>query len=180
MTDFADTAPSSPAAAPDLAPPTEPDTPQAGPSAPAAPRRIYHRKPKEKVQKTEGITSYTTAFVPGLYNVKNPAGDFLQKESNIEVRRQVILARRAKEKEEAEADKEKDEKGRVEGEGEATPNGVSEDVNGVEDAKEKDIKDPKEEEERRKEEQVSRHCIGVADMAAEPPEPHPYHPPWVA
>lgn len=144
-----DTAPSSPVPIPDPAPPTEPDTPQAGPSAPAAPRRIYHRKPKEKVQKTEGITSYTTAFVPGLYNVKNPAGDFLQKESNIEVRRQVILARRARDTSEKEAKEKENEANGVNGqEGEAEEG---------KEAKEevKEPKDAKEEEEKRKEEQVS-------------------------
>lgn len=155
------TAPSSPAP-PDPAHPTEADTPQAGPSAPTAPRRIYHRKPKEKVQKTDGITSYTTAFVPGLYNVKNPAGDFLQKESNIEVRRQVILARRAKEKEE----KEKEAADNNE------PNGVE--VNGED--KEAIPKDAKEEEEKRKEEQVSNSKRRAELTPAIPLKPYPHHP----
>lgn len=52
------------------------DQPAAGPSAPAAPRRVYNRKPKARrpgsilpadPQKSDGsIMSYTTAFVPGL------------------------------------------------------------------------------------------------------------------
>lgn len=77
--DIADTAPSSPTG-PD---PTviDADQPTAGPSAPAAPRRIYNRKPKSRrpgsiipgdaQQKSDGsIVSYTTAYVPGLYVVR--------------------------------------------------------------------------------------------------------------
>lgn len=37
--------------------------------------------------------AYTTAFVPGTYNVKIPAGDYLQKERNADVARQMSLDR---------------------------------------------------------------------------------------
>lgn len=75
--DNADTAPSSPTGTEPTEPtPIEVDQPAAGPSAPAAPRRIYNRKPKAKRQSikpaeaqskgNDSIISYTTAFVPGL------------------------------------------------------------------------------------------------------------------
>ncbi|KAK4688229.1 actin-related protein 8, partial [Tremellales sp. Uapishka_1] len=65
-------------------------TPSAGPSTAAvssAPRRQYTKK----VKKIDQLTSATLAFVPGLYHIKNPAGDFVQREYNIEVARQRSL-----------------------------------------------------------------------------------------
>lgn len=71
-----DTAPSSPpAGATESTPALETDTPLTGTGEKAAPRRNYARKPKvkqdalhqlTKQQKTDDITAYTTAFVPGL------------------------------------------------------------------------------------------------------------------
>ncbi|KAL7422269.1 Actin-like protein arp8 [Cryptotrichosporon argae] len=74
----------------------------AGPSSTPAtvPRKSYPRKPKPKA---ENLLAYTTAFVPGLYNMKNPAGDYVQKESNLEVARQVSQARAQAERAAAEA-----------------------------------------------------------------------------
>ncbi|BEI91665.1 uncharacterized protein CcaverHIS019_0404850 [Cutaneotrichosporon cavernicola] len=132
--DIADlTAPSSPA----------PEEPVAGPSAPAP------RKPTRKAKpKAEHTTAYTTAFVPSLFNIRNPVGDFLQKESNVEVRRQIVLARRKEQ--EAEKEKVKDDEAKGDGEGEANGNGNG---NGNEDGV---VLTAKEEEEKRKEEQQTR------------------------
>lgn len=51
-------------------------------------------------KKVEGLLAYTTAFVPGTYNVKIPAGDYLQKERNADVARQMSLDRAKREEEE--------------------------------------------------------------------------------
>jgi actin-related protein 8 len=51
------------------------------------------------------LIAYTTAFVPGLVNVKNPAGSFVQKEFQLNVWRQVTQNRLKLEKEAAEAEK---------------------------------------------------------------------------
>ncbi|WWC69531.1 uncharacterized protein I206_103473 [Kwoniella pini CBS 10737] len=84
------------------------ETPVAGPSstpaAAAAPKRTYTKKSKPKV---EGLMAYTSAFVPGTYNIKIPAGDYLQKERNVDVARQMSLARAKQEKAEIDAAKEK-------------------------------------------------------------------------
>ncbi|WWC61199.1 uncharacterized protein I303_103779 [Kwoniella dejecticola CBS 10117] len=83
------------------------ETPIAGPSttpAPAANKRIYTKKSKPKV---EGLMAYTSAFVPGTYNIKIPAGDYLQKERNLDVARQMSLARAKQEKADSEAEREK-------------------------------------------------------------------------
>lgn len=44
---------------------------------------------------------------PARYNIKNPAGDFAQKDSNVEVFRQVSLARKRAEKQAAEEARQK-------------------------------------------------------------------------
>ncbi|WWC90112.1 uncharacterized protein L201_005045 [Kwoniella dendrophila CBS 6074] len=89
------------------------ETPVAGPStstpAPAATagqlsKRAYTKKSKQKV---EGLMAYTSAFVPGMYNIKIPAGDYLQKERNIDVARQMSLAKLKKEKTDLEEEKQK-------------------------------------------------------------------------
>ncbi|CAK9786897.1 actin-like ATPase domain-containing protein [Cutaneotrichosporon oleaginosum] len=122
------TAPSSPV-------PEDAPAPVAGPSAPA---RKSGRKPKPKA---EHLTAHTTAFVPNLLNIRNPPGDFLQKESNVEVRRQVVLARR-KEREAVQAE-----------EAAHAANGAE--ANGG-DVKDEVVLTAKEEEEKRKEEQQAR------------------------
>ncbi|TYJ51189.1 hypothetical protein B9479_008256 [Cryptococcus floricola] len=69
------------------------------PIAPA-PKR-YQKKPKHK--KIDGLLSYATSFIPGTYNVKIPAGDYLQKETNVDVATQISVerAKRAQEEEKA-------------------------------------------------------------------------------
>ncbi|KAK8869874.1 hypothetical protein IAR55_000442 [Kwoniella newhampshirensis] len=74
------------------------NTPVAGPSTtpvPAPSRRIYTKKTKKK---TEGMMAYTAAFVPMGINIKIPAGDYLTKERNVDVARQLSLARSKQEK----------------------------------------------------------------------------------
>ena len=44
------------------------------------------------------------SFTQCSYNIKNPAGDFLQRDSNVEVIRQVSQAKAKREKLEAEAE----------------------------------------------------------------------------
>ncbi|WVQ78037.1 hypothetical protein IAT38_000118 [Cryptococcus sp. DSM 104549] len=85
------------------------------PEASPAPTPAPEQEKKEKVarkpygkrnskKKIDGLLTYTTAFVPGTYNVKIPAGDYLQKERNVDVARQMSLARAKKAaEEEAEA-----------------------------------------------------------------------------
>ncbi|WRT67065.1 uncharacterized protein IL334_004031 [Kwoniella shivajii] len=84
-------------------------TPIAGPSTtpaaipvPAPNRRNYNKKSK---QKTEGLMAYTSAFVPGMYNIKIPAGDYLQKERNIDVARNLSVAKGKQEKIDAEEER---------------------------------------------------------------------------
>ncbi|WVW83184.1 hypothetical protein I302_105202 [Kwoniella bestiolae CBS 10118] len=81
------------------------ETPVAGPSStpvPAPNKRVYTKKSKAKV---EGLMAYTSAFVPGMYNIKIPAGDYLQKERNIDVARQLSVARAKQEKAEIEEER---------------------------------------------------------------------------
>ncbi|WVF72264.1 hypothetical protein IAT40_007076 [Kwoniella sp. CBS 6097] len=84
------------------------EAPVAGPSstpapAPNANKRAYTKKTK----KVEGQMAYTSAFVPGMYNIKIPAGDFLTKERNLDVIRQQSQAKAKQEKADAEAEKER-------------------------------------------------------------------------
>ncbi|WVQ71591.1 hypothetical protein IAR50_001131 [Cryptococcus sp. DSM 104548] len=76
--------------------------PVASTSAPAP--KKYQKKPKQK--KIDGLLAYTTSFVPGTYNVKIPAGDYLQKERNVDVARQISTERAKREQEEAKAQRE--------------------------------------------------------------------------
>ncbi|ODN84742.1 hypothetical protein L202_00622 [Cryptococcus amylolentus CBS 6039] len=105
--------PATPSPAPQLAPSPAPPTsaptplpiapaPAASTSAPA-PKR-YQKKPKQK--KIDGLLAYTTSFVPGTYNVKIPAGDYLQKERNVDVARHISLERAKREQEEEKAQRE--------------------------------------------------------------------------
>nr|XP_031862869.1 uncharacterized protein CI109_001881 [Kwoniella shandongensis]KAA5529941.1 hypothetical protein CI109_001881 [Kwoniella shandongensis] len=83
------------------------ETPGAGPSTtpvPAPARRVYTKKTKKK---TEGMMAYTTAFVPMGINIKIPAGDYLTKERNVDVARQLSLARAKQEKAAAEEEKQR-------------------------------------------------------------------------
>ncbi|OCF41209.1 hypothetical protein I317_04955 [Kwoniella heveanensis CBS 569] len=82
------------------------EAPVAGPSstpAPAPNKRVYTKKTK----KIEGQMAYTSAFVPGMYNIKIPAGDFLTKERNLDVIRQLSQAKAKQEKVDAEAERER-------------------------------------------------------------------------
>ncbi|WVQ70170.1 uncharacterized protein L199_008395 [Kwoniella botswanensis] len=83
------------------------ETPIAGPSStpvPATIKRTYTKKSKAKV---EGLMAYTSAFVPGMYNIKIPAGDYLQKERNVDVARQISVARAKQEKVDIEEEKQR-------------------------------------------------------------------------
>ncbi|WVQ98665.1 hypothetical protein IAU59_005796 [Kwoniella sp. CBS 9459] len=83
------------------------EVPVAGPSSTpaAAPiKRTYTKKTKQKI---EGQMAYTSAFVPGMYNIKIPAGDFLTKERNLDVIRQLSQAKAKQEKADVEAEKER-------------------------------------------------------------------------
>ncbi|WVR05120.1 hypothetical protein IAU60_002132 [Kwoniella sp. DSM 27419] len=88
--------------APSVLEPSE--TPVAGPSSTPVPvlsRRVYTKKTK----KIEGQMAYTSAFVPGMYNIKIPAGDFLTKERNLDVARQMSQAKAKQSRVDEEEDK---------------------------------------------------------------------------
>ncbi|OWZ65573.1 hypothetical protein AYX14_01119 [Cryptococcus neoformans] len=69
------------------------------PAVASAPTKKQYNKRVNK-KKVEGLLAYTTAFVPGTYNVKIPAGDYLQKERNADVARQISLDKARREEEE--------------------------------------------------------------------------------
>ncbi|KIR26869.1 nuclear protein [Cryptococcus deuterogattii 99/473] len=94
-------APPTPSPAPPQIPSasTTATTPAPAPAVASAPiKKQYNKRVNKK--KVEGLLAYTTAFVPGTYNVKIPAGDYLQKERNADVARQMSLDRAKREEEE--------------------------------------------------------------------------------
>lgn len=112
-------APPTPSPAPPQIPSasTTATTPAPAPAVASAPIKKQYNKRVNKVyshtckhlikatdehaqKKVEGLLAYTTAFVPGTYNVKIPAGDYLQKERNADVARQMSLDRAKREEEE--------------------------------------------------------------------------------
>ncbi|EIW69617.1 hypothetical protein TREMEDRAFT_62486 [Tremella mesenterica DSM 1558] len=78
-------------------------TPAAVPAQPPMNRRQYNKKQKH----ADRLIAYTSAFVPGMYNVKNPAGEYVQREINLDVARQVSQARKRRKKAEEEEEKQR-------------------------------------------------------------------------
>nr|ODN81213.1 nuclear protein [Cryptococcus depauperatus CBS 7841] len=89
-------APPTPSPAPQLAKIQSTVAPSASSPVPVASvqKKQYAKRNKKVV---EGMLSYTTAFVPGTLNVRNPAGSYLQKETNVDVARQMSLERAKRE-----------------------------------------------------------------------------------
>lgn len=71
-------------------------------------------------KKHDHVMAYTSAYVPSTVNIKNPAGDFMQRDNNVDVTRQVALQKKNKRKAEAELEKQ-----RMEAEGQEVPLEVS-------------------------------------------------------